>query len=47
MRLGGGSLRANASLVSPNLSNAREKAKQAFKDFYGEQLFEIAEGAEA
>jgi len=36
-------LRANLSLAAPNLSNAREKAELAFKDFYGGEPFEIVE----
>ncbi len=36
-------MRANVSLIAPNLSDAREKAKQAFKDFYREKPFEIVE----
>jgi len=36
-------VKANVSLEALNLSDAREKANQAFKDFYGDEPFKIVE----
>lgn len=36
-------MRANVSFIASNLSDAREKANQAFQDFFGDQPFEIIE----